>query len=322
MEKIIINTKRKKEFTNKRNLIFEKMIFLVLIYLFNYTTQQDHSIIKNEDVKIIDEFVKKFYLNKTDSALNNEEIDFFYTLNALIENDDVKNPIFQMINYFNENFEITSISLSSNLILDKILNLAINQEEACKSFCDPNNSICILNFHNYSKIEKNNMLASLNLNAKNDEDVYDLFKFNEKENSFNSDFIKCVCKFGYSTYNYRSEDYEKNKYCNYLQKYSIVAAFLEIAIGFGIGHFYLERFTNGAIKFLAFSFLWSAVYILIVIKEKVSEEFPGFIFTIRHYYINNTITWLVLFIRVWQVLDFILFFFKIWYKDGNGISTI
>ena len=107
------------------------------------------------------------------------------------------------------------------------------------------------------------------------------------------------------------------KLCNYEKKNSIVAAFLELFLGFGLGHIYSERKILGIFKFLLSSLLCCIGCCALAIGMKLDAD---------QRQQRNSITMVFLFIYacifnflvLWQIIDFIFFIFKI-YTDGNNV---
>lgn len=234
--------------------------------------------------------------------------------------------IFVLEKYF---FSKTSITLKNNtnsiysrnlISFNNLLEPTFKEKfnsTYCEYFCSSKNSICIEKNKNYEDSDKNMILKVLysreideifNFNNDNDYSFSNLKESLQSLKKINDEIIlKCVCLPGYVTYynNYNEVKY----YCNYKQKLSIIAAALEIVFGFGIGHTYSERTLFGLGKF----FFSLAIWILLMFIEGI----------LSHKSINKLIIMskiLLIFIRTWQFIDFFLFYFKIYYKDGNGIS--
>ncbi len=126
----------------------------------------------------------------------------------------------------------------------------------------------------------------------------------------------CQCYFGYLTPNHLADHIK----CNYKQISSMKAGLLEILLGCGFGHFYSGRTINGWIKLICtFIFcggLMTSVLFIRKIRQEVEAE--------DHSYISLFIVSMVIFkviVIVWQMVDGILFFFKV-YKDGHGFELI
>lgn len=187
----------------------------------------------------------------------------------------------------------------------------------CEYYCSSKNSICIEKNKNYDSSEK--MIISKILYL---EDFEKIFEFDKNDNYSFSNLkesltslkkmnqevlIKCICLPGYVTY-FDSYNEIKN-YCNYKQKLSIIAAALEIVFGFGIGHIYAERIFFGLGKFFFSTFIWVLLMFIEGILMNSNNDKMKILSKI-----------FLIMIRSWQFIDFFLFYFKIYYKDGNGVS--
>jgi TM2 domain-containing membrane protein YozV len=124
----------------------------------------------------------------------------------------------------------------------------------------------------------------------------------------------CECKEGYTTLSTA----HNFKLCNYERKKAIKIAFLELFIGFGIGHFYTARYINGSIKLIIYSLLCCCCYCSIAIAYKLTQENQEGFNTMVTSFLKayGIITNLLI---VWQIIDFILFITG-GYTDGNNIS--
>ena len=107
------------------------------------------------------------------------------------------------------------------------------------------------------------------------------------------------------------------KLCNYEKKSSIVAAFIELFLGFGLGHIYTERKIYGIFKFFLSSLLCCIGCCAVAIGMKLHgdqrEERNSVVMAFYFIYacIFNSLV-------LWQITDFIFFIFKI-YTDGNNV---
>jgi hypothetical protein len=108
------------------------------------------------------------------------------------------------------------------------------------------------------------------------------------------------------------------KLCNYERKRSVSTAFLELLVGFGMGHFYCGRNINGSIKLILFMLLCCCCYCSILAAYKLTEENRQDLNTLVVYLLRiySIVTNLLI---IWQVIDFILFITGV-YLDGNNIS--
>jgi hypothetical protein len=108
------------------------------------------------------------------------------------------------------------------------------------------------------------------------------------------------------------------KLCNYPKKNKLIAAILELFIGFGIGHFYTERKINGYLKLMVYLLLCCigccAIAIGLRFTSENAEEYGNaakFFFYIYYCVLN--------FMMAWQIFDFFLMIFGV-YVDGNNIE--
>lgn len=110
------------------------------------------------------------------------------------------------------------------------------------------------------------------------------------------------------------------KLCNYAKKSKLIAAFLELFIGFGIGHFYTERKINGYLKLMLYMLLCCVGCCSIAIGLRFNSDNPDgptgnqaakFFFFIYACVLN--------FMMAWQIFDFFLMIFGV-YVDGNNIE--
>jgi TM2 domain-containing membrane protein YozV len=124
----------------------------------------------------------------------------------------------------------------------------------------------------------------------------------------------CQCRDEYTTL-ILNNNY---KLCNYERKRSINTAFLELLIGFGMGHFYCGRYIHGSIKLISFILLCCSCYCSIILAYKLTEEnrqdFNNLVYYLLKIY--SCVTNMLIF---WQVIDFLLFICGV-YLDGNNIA--
>ena len=80
---------------------------------------------------------------------------------------------------------------------------------------------------------------------------------------FNQGFCNggtCECLEGYKTFYNKALPFDQQTYCNYQQINHFIPLILEIAPG--LGHFYVGKYIQGAIKLILFVLgLWSAIYL-------------------------------------------------------------
>ena len=111
---------------------------------------------------------------------------------------------------------------------------------------------------------------------------FDLTKYNNDlffESTDNE--LKCFCNKGYSSYDITNlKNLERTIFCCYKQKSHLTAFYLELFIGFGIGHFYIGNINFGLIKFFSQIFLcfffWCMIYFVCkkehTVVLKLNEE--------------------------------------------------
>ncbi len=123
----------------------------------------------------------------------------------------------------------------------------------------------------------------------------------------------CECKENYTTLS----TIANYKFCNYERKRKIGIAFLELLVGFGMGHYYCGRKINGSIKLMVFLLLCCACFCTVAFIAKISEDhrdnYNEVILVLLKLY--GTITNILI---VWQTYDFLMFLTGV-YKDGNNI---
>jgi hypothetical protein len=124
----------------------------------------------------------------------------------------------------------------------------------------------------------------------------------------------CKCNEGFTTYLRNNS----MKLCNYQKKNSVIAAFLELFLGFGLGHLYSGRKIIGIFKLFLSCMLCCigccAIGIGMKLDSEIRSDQPNTV-VVFLYFIFVCILYVLVF---WQILDFILFIFKI-YSDGNEI---
>jgi hypothetical protein len=124
----------------------------------------------------------------------------------------------------------------------------------------------------------------------------------------------CECNENYTTLS----TIKNYKFCNYERKRKLGIAFLELLVGFGMGHFYCGRKINGSIKLIAFTLLCCFCFCLVAFIAKISEDrqssYNEVIFTLLNFY--GLITNIIIF---WQIYDFLMFIIGV-YRDGNNIA--
>ena len=123
----------------------------------------------------------------------------------------------------------------------------------------------------------------------------------------------CQCKDSYTTL----PSDNNYKFCNYQKKSKIIAAVIELFIGFGIGHFYALRNVYGYLKLMIYFILCCIGCCSVAIGVKFEQEYPNtenhavkFFFCIYASILN--------FIVTWQLFDFFMIMFGVYY-DGNNI---
>ena len=106
------------------------------------------------------------------------------------------------------------------------------------------------------------------------------------------------------------------KLCNYQKKNRISTAFIELFMGFGVGHFYSERKINGFLKMLFFMLLSCIVCCSIALGHKFEREQNPNNSVARFFYYVYSFTMNIIFI--WQIFDFLMFILN-FYRDGNDV---
>ncbi len=123
----------------------------------------------------------------------------------------------------------------------------------------------------------------------------------------------CECKENYTTL----PTIQNYKFCNYERKRKLGIAFLELLVGFGMGHFYCGRKINGSIKLTVFTLLCCACFCVVAFIAKISEDrqsnYNEVIITLLNFY--GLITNIII---IWQMYDFLMFITGV-YRDGNNI---
>lgn len=143
---------------------------------------------------------------------------------------------------------------------------------------------------------------------------YDLMKvFSNNIDSNNVSFITCICDRGYT-------DDPKNPdiKCCYKKKSQFAAFLMEILIGFGAGHLFIQNYTLGIIK-LCFQVTACCSCCLIgfcfCYKTNKHNEEPSN----KQIFLNVLFLFGILLFFIWQLIDLVLFGIN-YYKDGNGIE--
>jgi hypothetical protein len=119
----------------------------------------------------------------------------------------------------------------------------------------------------------------------------------------------CTCLEGYLT------DKFAILKCDYKQTSAIKAGLIELATGFGIGHFYAGRKLNGLLKFFIVAVFCTMCSSSLVMIKKIREEVEAE----DHPYVSMLViiaAVMKVVIVCWQILDGVLFFLK-FYKDGR-----
>ena len=155
---------------------------------------------------------------------------------------------------------------------------------------------------------------------------------------FNQGFCNggtCECLEGYKTFYNKALPFDQQTYCNYQQINHFIPLILEIVPG--LGHFYVGKYIQGAIKLILFvSWLSSALYL------KKELQIPGFVKSYVEVLCNRALdllprggnngfsmadiaqhTFNITNLAFWVLFcyDIYMYFTKS-YRDGNGIPLI
>jgi len=123
---------------------------------------------------------------------------------------------------------------------------------------------------------------------------------------------KCQCSDGYITHPPNSI-----ANCCYEQKSQMIAFFLEIFIGFGLGHIYSLNYNLGMTKLIIYS-VNCLLFFLTLIYRLVKDEKIGYEKSILLRF-SNIVSMLICFCvyTIWQCIDILLIGTN-YYADGNG----
>ena len=123
----------------------------------------------------------------------------------------------------------------------------------------------------------------------------------------------CKCKSGYSSF-----PLETIKFCNYKKKNKFLSAFLELFIGFGVGHFYCGRQVNGYFKLILYSTCCCCSMCMIICSARIDLETNDENETSLRISVGIAMV-CYLILLFWQFGDCALFLCG-YYTDGNGIE--
>jgi hypothetical protein len=122
---------------------------------------------------------------------------------------------------------------------------------------------------------------------------------------------KCICAYGFTTFN--KNPLEPSIYCNYKQKYKLVAFFLEFFFPVGAGHIYAEKYLHALVKFILFIIFFCAMCgEIFCLNLKMEKMLICSAFTI----FADMCLWIVL-----QFVDILCYGLGI-YSDGNSMPMI
>lgn len=134
---------------------------------------------------------------------------------------------------------------------------------------------------------------------------------NEHNCPFNSgeciDNSLCICAPGYTTF----EIYNTGSlfvFCNYAYKYKDWAAWFEMFLPFGVGHFYSRRYCYGSLKFVLF---WFLSFVKVIFKKAV-RGYPNLL------KVSQILLWVF---GILYVVDYFSFTFD-FYLDGNKMKML
>ena len=132
-----------------------------------------------------------------------------------------------------KNIKILLFNLIINLIYAKIL-----QNCEISNYCGKNRTACSKN-------------GNCNFN------IFDYYKNNSTDKDKEP---TCQCNVGYSSYNVKMENNDETSiHCCYKKKGMFTPFFLELFLGFGIGHFYIGNYILGVVK------LWVQIFLCVVL---------------------------------------------------------
>jgi len=137
---------------------------------------------------------------------------------------------------------------------------------------------------------------------------YDLMNFNTQDQKLED----CICDSGFAT------KVTDSISCCYEQKTQIMAFMLEFVIGFGSGHFYLERTNYFIVKFSCYCLFYCSFYTIAVCFCYNNDEQSQKSATATQKFFNIVLILSCCLIIVWQMIDATLIDIN-WFKDGNGM---
>lgn len=121
------------------------------------------------------------------------------------------------------------------------------------------------------------------------------------------DHSLCICAPGYTTF----EMYNTGNlriFCNYAYKYKDWAAWFEMFLPFGVGHFYSRRYFYGSLKFALF---WFLSFVKVIFKKAV-RGYPNLL------KVSQIMLWVF---GILYVVDSFGFTFD-FYLDGNKMKML
>jgi hypothetical protein len=112
---------------------------------------------------------------------------------------------------------------------------------------------------------------------------------------------------------------EDMKFCNYKLKNQLTAFMLSMFVGFGSEHFYLERNSTGAAKFVFYIFCFALNIVMFIIYKCIPNGK-----TFVHHLSVYDVTYLgcgFVFIILWNIYDWVHIGYDT-FLDGNGFKMI
>jgi hypothetical protein len=112
---------------------------------------------------------------------------------------------------------------------------------------------------------------------------------------------------------------EQMKFCNYQLKSQKTAFFLSLFVGFGSEHFYLERNSTGAAKFVFFTVCFGMNLLMFILYycTKEGKKYVQFLSAYEAMYLGCGFILVIL----WNIYDLVHIGFGT-YLDGNGFRMI
>ncbi|MFO0515324.1 MAG: hypothetical protein ACK5YA_00565 [bacterium] len=134
--------------------------------------------------------------------------------------------------------------------------------------------------------------------------------FNDCSNNGFCERGKCSCFFGYVT----TKD-SNGLSCNYKQKVQVTAFILELFLGFGMGHYYSERFAHATLKFFALIIGITSICMYPLLMKCISRNDGGDFLYCTSSFLFYIIAMGLAFLIIYDLMMFGLNK----YDDGKGI---